>query len=103
MGNRKRLNANQDIFLLILGIAWANLIFFHQENWKMDMESGNYSLGIYFCIKWLGARREVLKDSRMRAGKYFFGLLFAAMVVVGEKFMQGIGNSRCFLREILSG
>lgn len=90
MGNRKRLNANQDIFLLILGIAWANLIFFHQENWKMDpWKVGIIGLGIYFCIKWLGARREVLKDSRMRAGSIFFGLLFAAMVVVGEKIHAG--------------
>ena len=55
------------------------------DPWKV----GIIGLGIYFCIKWLGARREVLKDSRMRAGSIFFGLLFAAMVVVGEKIHAG--------------
>lgn len=90
MSSRKQLNAHQEIFLLVLGIAWANLIFFHQENWKMDpWKVGSVGLGIYICMKRLEDKREVLKDSRMRIGSVFFGILFAIMVIVGEKIHAG--------------
>ena len=61
MGNRKRLNANQDIFLLILGIAWANLIFFHQENWKMDPWKVGIRPGHLFLYQMAWGKERSLK------------------------------------------
>ena len=76
--------------LFLIGIAMANLIFFQQENWKMEpVKTALLSILFFFLLRIFTEQKDKSRDIREKAGIIFLGLLFGLMIVVGQKIQVG--------------
>lgn len=94
---KKTLLRYSDWILLICAMLLANLLFFHQEGWKMEpVKIGAVSMGIYLCMRWLGKRKEQWREKNVLIGSGIFGLLFALMILAGDKIHAGDWEFQAF-------
>ena len=87
---KELLDDNFQGVLLGVGIAMANLIFFQQENWKMEpVKTALLSILFFFLLRIFTEQKDKSRDIREKAGIIFLGLLFGLMIVVGQKIQVG--------------
>lgn len=87
---KELLDDNFQGVLLVAGIAMANLVFFQQENWKMEpVKTALLSILFFFLLRIFAEQKEKSRDIREKAGIIFLGLLFGLMIVTGQKIQVG--------------
>lgn len=87
---KELLDDNFQGVLLGVGIAMANLIFFQQENWKMEpVKTALLSILFFFLLRIFTEQKDKSRGIREKAGIIFLGLLFGLMIVVGQKIQVG--------------
>ena len=78
---KELLDDNFQGVLLVAGIAMANLVFFQQENWKMEpVKTALLSILFFFLLRIFAEQKEKSRDIREKAGIIFLGLLFGRMI-----------------------
>ena len=94
---KKKFCKYEEMILLFMGIAAANLIAFNQENWTMNpLRIAILSVICYAALVKVKQNREMLKDIRVLTGGIIFGILFTGMMVVGQKIHAGDGEFKAF-------
>lgn len=66
---KELLDDNFQGVLLVVGIAMANLVFFQQQNWKMDpVKIAFLSLGFFFLLRIFTGQIRNIRNIREKTG-----------------------------------
>lgn len=87
---RMCIKKNLELAAMAAAIIFSNLLFFNQQNWKMNpvyiaLTAVLFYVGIRQAVKW----RSELSQPRVRQGSLVLGILFALMIVIGMKIVPG--------------
>ena len=76
---KELLDDNFQGVLLVAGIAMANLVFFQQENWKMEpVKTALLSILFFFLLRIFAEQKEKSRDIREKGRDYIFRASFWA-------------------------